>query len=86
MAFDAEERAALLAVRGVGPTVIDRLEQLGIDSMAVLAQGDTNDILGRTAAMLRSPCWKNSLQARAAIDGAIKGAIDVARARTRRCG
>lgn len=74
MTFTADERAALLAVKGVGPTVIARLEQLGIASLADLAQADASDILTQTAAMLGSSCWKNSPQARAAIEGAIVAA------------
>ena len=74
MAFSTDERAALLAVKGVGPTVIARLEQLGFDSLPTLARADTGDILARAAAMLGSSCWKNSPQARAAIDGAIAAA------------
>jgi hypothetical protein len=42
MAFAADERAVLLAVRGVGPTVIDRLEQIGLDSLEVLAAAIAN--------------------------------------------
>ena len=78
MAFPDDERALLLAVKGVGPTVVSRLEQLGFDSLATLARADTRDILLQAAAMLGSSCWKNSPQARAAIDGA----IDLARRST----
>lgn len=74
MAFTTDERATLLAVKGVGPTVIARLEQLGIDTLPALAQAQTADILAQAAAMLGSSCWKNSPQARAAIEGAIEAA------------
>ncbi|MGV2836678.1 helix-hairpin-helix domain-containing protein, partial [Pseudomonas shirazensis] len=40
MPFSADERAALLALKGVGPTVISRLEQMGIESLQML--GDSN--------------------------------------------
>lgn len=40
MSFSPEERAALLKVKGVGPTVVARLEQLGITSLAQLAAAD----------------------------------------------
>jgi len=33
MPFSLEERTALLALKGVGPTVITRLEQMGIESL-----------------------------------------------------
>ncbi|MDQ7759384.1 hypothetical protein RAB70_16565 [Xanthomonas sontii] len=37
IAFDAEDRSVLLAVKGVGPTVVARLEQLGVHSLQALA-------------------------------------------------
>ncbi|WP_024890951.1 hypothetical protein [Luteimonas huabeiensis] len=76
MAFPADERARLLAVRGVGPTVVARLEQLGFDRLAALARADADDIVRQAAALLGSTCWRNSPQARAAIEGAIRAARD----------
>ncbi|MEB6608802.1 MULTISPECIES: helix-hairpin-helix domain-containing protein [Aeromonas] len=69
--FSAEERALLLAVKGVGPTVIGRLEQLGYHSLSALADADTTHIVALVASMLGSTCWQNSPLARGAIDGAI---------------
>ncbi|MGS3140728.1 helix-hairpin-helix domain-containing protein [Aeromonas sanarellii] len=69
--FSAEERALLLAVKDVGPTVIGRLEQLGYHSLSALADADTDHIVKLVASMLGSTCWQNSPQARGAIDGAI---------------
>lgn len=74
MAFPANERAALLAVKGVGPTVVDRLEQIGIDSLAALAATKPEDIVAQVAAMLGASCWKNSPQARRAIADAVAAA------------
>jgi hypothetical protein len=71
MPFIASERQALLNVKGVGPTVILRLEQMGIDSFVKLAPNTATDIVTQAAAMLGSSCWKNSPQARAAIQAAI---------------
>lgn len=71
MAFSADERASLLSVRGVGPTVIARLEQMGFDSLAQLRDADAGDIVARAAALVGGTCWKNSPQARAAIEAAI---------------
>ncbi|MEN0035959.1 MAG: helix-hairpin-helix domain-containing protein [Cellvibrio sp.] len=71
MAFSAEERNALLNIKGVGPTVVTRLEQMGFSSLAQLSQADTVDIVSQASAMLGSTCWKNSPQARAAIQAAI---------------
>ncbi|AZC20756.1 MULTISPECIES: Pathogenicity locus [Pseudomonas] len=71
MTFSPEERAALLQVKGVGPTVVGRLEQLGIASLAELAGADALDIVTRASSLVGSSCWKNSPQARAAIQAAI---------------
>ncbi|AJP52502.1 hypothetical protein [Pseudomonas simiae] len=72
MPFSLEERTALLALKGVGPTVVTRLEQMGIDSMDVLGKADVSDILAQASAALGSTCWKNSPQARAAITSAVE--------------
>lgn len=74
MAFSANERAVLLDVKGVGPTVIARLEQMGISSLPDLAQRDAETICASAAAILGSTCWKNIPQARAAINAAIAAA------------
>ena len=71
MPFAQHERAALLAVSGVGPTVVTRLEQLGFDSLARLAEADAVEVVVGAAALVGSSCWRNSPQARAAIEGAI---------------
>jgi predicted flap endonuclease-1-like 5' DNA nuclease len=71
MAFPQEERNVLLRVKGVGPKVIERLEQLGIDSFATLARQDAAAVCSAAAAVVGSSCWKNSPQARKAIEAAI---------------
>ena len=71
MPFSLEDRRVLLAVKGVGPTVIARLEQMGIESLAHLQRESPADILARGARLTGSSCWKNSPQARAAIGAAI---------------
>ncbi|SFP37118.1 hypothetical protein SAMN03159489_00981 [Pseudomonas sp. NFPP07] len=71
MPFPLEERQALLKLKGVGETVVARLEQLGIDSLAQLARADALEIVTQAAALVGSSCWKNSPQARAAIQAAI---------------
>ncbi len=76
--FEPGERRALLAVKGVGPTVVTRLEQLGYASLAHLAKASALDILAGGARLTGSSCWKSSPQARAAI----QAAIDLARTRT----
>ena len=72
--FNDDERAVLLAVKGVGATVVARLEQLGFQSLQQLAQAETGDVVSQASAMLGSSCWRNSPQARAAISGAIAAA------------
>lgn len=74
MPFPLNERRVLLAVRGVGPTVVARLEQMGIESLAHLRHENAADILARGARLTGSSCWKNSPQARAAVAGAIEAA------------
>ena len=69
--FGPQERVMLLGVKGVGLTVIGRLEQLGYHTLAGLAEADTTHIVQLVASMLGSTCWQNSPQARSAIDGAI---------------
>ena len=71
MSFPLEERQALLACKGVGPTVVARLEQQGYISLAQLAKANPLDILEGGARLTGSTCWKNSPQARAAIQAAL---------------
>ncbi|ARU05040.1 recombinase RecA [Comamonas serinivorans] len=71
MAFSESERSSLLAVKGVGPTVLARLESLGLDEVGALAQADAREVVAQLAERLGSTCWKNSPQARRAIEGAI---------------
>ena len=78
MPFAPSERQALLAVKGVGPTIA-RLEQMGIESLAHLARANAADVLARGAALAGSSCWNNSPQARTAIHGAIAAAQDATR-------
>ncbi|MEX8193251.1 helix-hairpin-helix domain-containing protein [Comamonas guangdongensis] len=76
MPFTAQERQSLLAVKGIGPTVLKRLESLGYGSFNHLRQANALDIVAKAAALTGSSCWKNSPQARAAV----QAAIDAARA------
>lgn len=60
MAFSDSEKAALLTVKGVGPTVIRRFEQIGINSFDELAQYDALTTAEMVADMLNTTCWKNT--------------------------
>jgi predicted RecB family nuclease len=71
MPFSTQERDALLAVKGIGITVIQRLEQMGFSSLAQLALADALEIVTTAAGAVGSTCWKNSPQARSAIQSAI---------------
>lgn len=74
--FPADQRTALLALPGVGPTVIRRLEDAGYAPLDRLAGEETAVVTLRIARMIGSTCWHRrsqmrSPQARAAIDAAI---------------
>ncbi len=71
MAFTQEQQQSLLAQKGIGHTVIQRLAQMGLDNVEKLAAATVDDIVQQGAALTGSTCWKNSPQARAAIGTAI---------------
>jgi hypothetical protein len=71
MPFAFEERQALLDLKGVGPTVVARLEQLGFESLAHLSNANVLDVVSAVSALTGSTCWKNSPQAHAAIQSII---------------
>ena len=72
MAFPEHERQAMRALHGVGNSVIARLEQLGYQSLTQLRDSDEAELCRQIALMLRSSCWGNSPQARAAIRAVIR--------------
>lgn len=76
MPFPESEKKALLEVKGVGPTVIQRFEEIGIESFAELQKYQSSEIAEMVASMLNTTCWKNSPQAKAAIDAAIQRASE----------
>jgi hypothetical protein len=71
MHFSETERQALLKLKGVGTTVIARLEQLGFSSLAELRGQETAVITKQIADMLGTTCWHNSPQANLAIQSVI---------------
>ncbi|MFC2539608.1 recombinase RecA [Neisseria sicca] len=71
MPFTDEEAQSLLTVKGIGKTVLQRLQQMGLDDVATLAAADLEDILEQGAKLTGSTCWKNSPQAKNAIAAAI---------------
>ncbi|NIY83681.1 helix-hairpin-helix domain-containing protein [Vibrio hepatarius] len=76
MAFSESESKVLLSVKGVGPTVLKRFEEIWIDNLSDLAAYQVDEIAAMVASMLRTTCWKNSPQAKAAIKAAIQRAKD----------
>ena len=69
--FSEAEVAALLTVKGVGQTVIQRFEEIGIASFDQLKTYTAEEIAEKVASMLNNTCWKNSPIARNAINAAI---------------
>ena len=67
MPFLKEEKEELLKVKFVGETVIKRFEQIGIDSLEKLSNSSVEEITD----ILGSSCWKNSPQAKKAVQNAI---------------
>lgn len=61
----------MLALKGVGETVIGRLEQIGFGSLAQLRGADPAQVCGQIAGLMRSTCWGNSPQARGAISAIV---------------
>ena len=70
MPFTDEEIQSLLAVKGIGKTILQRLQQMSLDEAAA----DLDDVLELGAKLTGSTCWKNSPQAKAAIAAAIEWA------------
>ena len=71
MPFTTEQQTSLLAEKGVGKTVLQRLAQMGLDDVAALANADLEEVLSLGALLTGSSCWKNSPQSRSAIATAI---------------
>lgn len=67
MPFTEAQTQSLLAQKGIGKTVLQRLREMG----SKLAQADAADILEQGAALTGATCWKNSPQAKAAVAAAI---------------
>jgi predicted flap endonuclease-1-like 5' DNA nuclease len=72
--FSSDERSLLLGIKGVGPKVVERFEQLGIYTLAKLATRDAQAICEHAALLVGGTCWRNSPQARNAVAAAIAAA------------
>ena len=71
MSFSPEQISELLQLPFVGKTVIQRLQEVGLDDVSTLASSEAHDILEVIAAHLHSSCWKNSPQAKQSINNVI---------------
>jgi 3-polyprenyl-4-hydroxybenzoate decarboxylase len=71
MQFNEADLQAMLQLKGVGATVISRIEQLGFYSLAQLKDQEAETITKQISQMMGSTCWHNSPQARASIQAVI---------------
>lgn len=71
MGFSTQDKAQMLTLKGVGNTVISRLEQLGFSKLEQFKGKTASDITKNVSEMLDATCWHNSPQARAAIQAVI---------------
>ena len=69
--FPDAERERLLALKGVGPAVLLRLEQTGHAPLAALVGADPVEIVAEIADLMRSSCWKNNPHAIRAIGSVV---------------
>ena len=74
MPLSEEEKRSLLSQKGIGATILKRLEEMGLDDVKILAATNPDFILQRGAEITGSTCWRNSPQARKAIETAVNWA------------
>lgn len=74
MSFTDAEKQSLLAQKGIGATILKRLQEMGLDDVQQLAKTDPDFILQLGAEITGSTCWRNSPQARKAIETAVNWA------------
>jgi hypothetical protein len=70
--FSTNDKTQMLALKGVGNTVITRLEELGFSKLEQFRGLTASDITKNVSEMLDATCWHNSPQARAAIQAVIE--------------
>ena len=71
MSFSSEQINELLLHPFVGKTVIQRLQEVGLDDVHTLANSNATEVLEVIASHLHSSCWKNSPQAKQSINNVI---------------
>ena len=72
MPFNEVDKKILLDIKGVGETVISRLEEYGFSTLEELADANVDHIISWVSDNLKSTCWKNSPHARNAITSSIE--------------
>ena len=76
MPLSESEKRSLLSQKGIGATILQRLKDMGLDDVKILATTNPDFILQRGAEITDSTCWRNSPQARKAIETAVNWAKD----------
>eukprot|EP01132_Coremiostelium_polycephalum_P006256 gene6256-7791_t len=71
MGFSGEEKQSLLKLKGVGNKIIERLIEMKLDSFEKIRKVDAQYILNRGAEITNSSCWKNSPQAKNAVNAIV---------------
>jgi nucleotidyltransferase/DNA polymerase involved in DNA repair len=69
--FSDAEKQEMLLIKGVGTTVIARLEQIGFSRLSQLKKMHAPDLTKQIAEMLGNSCWHNSPMARNSIQAII---------------
>jgi hypothetical protein len=69
--FSEAEKTKMLAIKGVGATVVSRLEQIGFSSLRELKDVDPLVVTKQISLMMGSTCWHNSPLAKNAISAII---------------
>jgi hypothetical protein len=69
--FSTSEKQKMLFLKGVGATVIARLEQIGFSQLSQLKKAQASDITKQIADMMGSTCWHNSPMARSSVQSII---------------
>lgn len=62
-AFDPQDRAYLLRLPQIGPTVIDRLAAAGFDSLATMRQAGLDKVVGAVCRQVGNRAWANRRRA-----------------------
>jgi hypothetical protein len=79
--FSEAEKIQMLALKGVGATVVSRLEQIGFSTLQELKDVNPLVVTKQISLMMGSSCWHNSPLAKNAI-GAIVNLAKTANVKT----